>query len=190
METPTFDIVHSILADHSFNLDVNALVDKVHTISAKRKTISTESIQFRKCLMGFCKRVPSSRLPSLDRLLSRLPCDSPWVFPDRPNFHVKQTCDPVSNQRRFPNSGGPLQVRTDSISGQRRRRKYQRPTEGERRAINDAYLAGYDRKRDLKKSEGRHGQSSPAINTPARSSAGREAALSTIGWTTRARTCW
>ena len=129
METSTFDIVHSILADHSFNLDVYALVGKVHTISAKRKTISTESIQFRKCLMGFCKRVPSSRLPSLDR----------------PNFHVKQTCDPVSNQRRFPNSGGQLQVRVgsgqrclcgawlitvDSISGQRRSRKYQRPTEG------------------------------------------------------------
>ena len=59
VETPTFDIVHSILADHSFNLDVNALVGKVHTISAKRKTISAESIQFRKCLIGFCKRFPS-----------------------------------------------------------------------------------------------------------------------------------
>ena len=117
METPTFDIVHSILADHSFNLDVNALVGKVHTISAKRKTISAESIQFRKCLIGFCKRFSSSRLPSLGRLLSRLPCDCPWVFPDRPNFHVKQTCDPVSNQRRFPNSGGQLQVRVGS--GQR-----------------------------------------------------------------------
>ena len=114
VETPTFNIVHSILADHSFNLDVNALVGKVHTISVKRKTISAESIQFRKCLIGFCKRFPSSRLPSLDRLLSRLPCDSPWFFPDRPNFHVKQTCDPVSNQRRFPNSGGQLQVRVGS----------------------------------------------------------------------------
>ena len=40
---------------------------------------------------------------------------------------------------------------TDSISGQRRRRKYQRPTEGERRAIIDAHLADDDRKRDLKK---------------------------------------
>ena len=29
--------------------------------------------------------------------------------------------------------------------------------------------------RDFKSSEGRHGQSSPAINAPARSSAGREA---------------
>ena len=108
--------MHSILADHSFNLDVNALVGKVHTISAKRKTISAESIQFRKCLIGFCKRFPSSRLPSLGRLLSRLPCDSPWVFPDRPNF-LKQTCDPVSNQRRFPNSGGQWQVGVGS--GQR-----------------------------------------------------------------------
>ena len=117
VETPTFDIVHSILAVHSFNLDVNALVDKVHTNSAKRKTISAESIQFRKWLIGFCKRFPSSRLPSLGRLLSRLPCDSPWVFPDRPNFHFKQTCDPVSNQRRFPNSGGQLQVKVGS--GQR-----------------------------------------------------------------------
>ena len=114
METPTFDIVHSILADHSFNLDVNALVGIVHTISAKRKTISAESIQFRKCLMGFCKRFPSPRFPSLGRLLSRLLCDSPWVFPDHPNFHVKQKCDPVSNQRRFPNSGGQLQVRVGS----------------------------------------------------------------------------
>ena len=198
--------MHSILADHPFNLDVNALVGKVHTISAKRKTISAESIQFRKCLIGFCKRFPSSRLLSLGRLLSRLPCDSPWVFSDRLNFHVKQTYDPVSNQRRFPNSGGQLctgQSRfraampvwrltdnSDSISGQRRRRKYQRPTEGERRNIIDAHLAGDEWKRDLKTSEGRHGQSSPAINRPARSSAGREAALSTIGWTTRARTCW
>ena len=49
VETPTLNIVHSILADHSFNLDVNALVGIVHTISAKRKTISAESIQFRKC---------------------------------------------------------------------------------------------------------------------------------------------
>ena len=111
VETPTFDKVHSILADHSFNLDVNALVGKVHTIWAKRKTISAESIQFRKCLIGFCKRFPSSRLPSLGRLLSKLPCDSPWVFPDRPNFPVKQTCDPVSNQRCCPNSGGQLQVK-------------------------------------------------------------------------------
>ena len=94
VETPTFDKVHSILADHSFNLDVNALVGKVHTISAKRKTISAESIQFRKCLIGFCKRFPSSRLPSLGRLLSRLPCDSTWVFPDRPNFHVKKNMWP------------------------------------------------------------------------------------------------
>ena len=105
VETPTFDIVHSILADHSFNLDVNALVGKVHTISAKRKTISVGSIQFRKCLIGFCKRSPSPRFPSLGCLLSRLPCDSPWVFPDRPNFHVRRTCEPVNNQRRFPNSG-------------------------------------------------------------------------------------
>ena len=112
VETPTFGVVHSILAVHSFNLDVNALVDRVHTISAKRKTISAkrktisaESIQFRKCLIGFCKRSPSPRFPSLGRLLSRLPCDSPWVFPDRPNFHVRRTCEPVSNQRRFPNSG-------------------------------------------------------------------------------------
>ena len=109
--------MHSILADHSFNLDVNALVGKVHTISAKRKTISAESIQFRKCLIGNCKRFPSSRLSSLGCLLSRMPCDSPWVFPDRPNFHVKQTCDPVSKQRRFPNSGGKLQVKVGS--GQR-----------------------------------------------------------------------
>ena len=79
---------------------------------------------------------------------------------------------------------------SDSISGQRRKRKYQRPTEGERRAIIDAHLAGDEWKRDFKTSEGRHGQSSPAINTPARSSAGPEAALSTIGWTTGARTCW
>ena len=105
------------VADHSFNLDVNALVGKVLTISAKRKTISAESIQFKKCLFGNCKRFPSSRLPSLGCLLSRMPCDSPWVFPDRPNFHVKQTCDPVSNQRRFPNSGGQLQVKVGS--GQR-----------------------------------------------------------------------
>ena len=168
---PTFDIVHSILADHSFNLDVNALVGKVHTISAKRKTISAESIQFRKCLIGFCKRFTSSRLPSLDRLLSRLPCDSPWVFPDRPNFHVKQTCDSVSHQRRFriravSYRSGSVQAampvwrltdNTDSISGQRRRRKYQRPTERERRAIIDAHLAGDEWKRDFKTSEGRHG---------------------------------
>ena len=40
---------------------------------------------------------------------------------------------------------------TDSISGQRRRRKYQRPTEGERRAIIDAHLAGDEWKRDFKK---------------------------------------
>ena len=110
-------MVHSILADHSFNLDVNALVGKVHTISAKRKTISAESTQFRRCLIGFRKGFPSSRLPSLGRLLSRLPCDSPRVFPDHPNFHVKQTFDPVSNQRRFPNSGGQLQVKVGS--GQR-----------------------------------------------------------------------
>ena len=84
----------------------------------------------------------------------------------------------------------PLTDNTDSISGQRRKRKYQRPTERERRAFIDAHLAGDEWMRDFKTSEGRHGQSSPAINTPARSSAGREAALSTIGWTTRARTCW
>ena len=69
---------------------------------------------------------------------------------------------------------------SDSISGQRQRRKYQRPTKRERRAIIDAHLAGDEWKRDFKTSEGRHGQSSPAINTPARSSAGREAALSTM----------
>ena len=147
-------------------------------------------------LIAFCKRFPSSRLPSLGRLLSRLPCDSPWVFPDRPNFHVKQTCDPVSNQRHFPNSGRSitgqgrfravmpvwrLTDNSDSFSGQRRKRKYQQPIEGERRTIIDAHLAGDEWKRDFKTSEGWHGQSSPAINTPARSSAGREAALSTIG---------
>ena len=163
----------------------------MHTISAKRKTISAESIQFRKCLIGFCKRFPSSRLPSLGRLLSRLPCDSPWVFPDRSNFHVKQTCEPVSNQAPFSEFGRSitgqgrfraampvwrLTDNTDSISRQRRKRKYQRPTEGERRAIIDAHLASDEKMRDCKSSEGRHGQSSPAINTPARSSAGREAA--------------
>ena len=116
VETPTFDIVHSILADHSFNLEVSALVGKAHTISAKRKTISAESIQFRKCLIGFCKRFPSSRLPSLGRLLSRLPCDSPWVSLIAPTF-MSNKRDPVSNQRRFPNSGGQLQVKVGS--GQR-----------------------------------------------------------------------
>ena len=59
---------------------------------------------------------------------------------------------------------------SDSISGQRRKRKYQRPTEGERRAIIDAHLAGDEWKSDFKTSEGRHGQSSPAISAPARSS--------------------
>ena len=110
VESPIFGIVHSILTDQSFNLDVGALVGKVHTISAKQKTILTDSIQFRKCIIGLCKMFPSPRLPSLGRLLSRLPCDSPWVFPDRPNFHVRRTCGPVSNQRRFPNSGGQWQV--------------------------------------------------------------------------------
>ena len=112
VEAPTFGIVHSILTDQVFNLDDSALVGKVHKISVKqkkktkKKTISADSIQFRKCVIGFCKRFPSPQLPSLGRLLSRLPCDSPWVFPDRPNFNVNRTCDSVSNQRRFPNSGG------------------------------------------------------------------------------------
>ena len=48
VESPTFGIAHSILTDQSFNLEVSTLVGKVHTISAKRKTISAESIQFRK----------------------------------------------------------------------------------------------------------------------------------------------
>ena len=39
VETPTFDKVHSILANHSFNLDVNALVGKVHTIRQSEKKI-------------------------------------------------------------------------------------------------------------------------------------------------------
>ena len=68
---------------------------------------------------------------------------------------------------------------SDSISGQRRRHKYQRPTKRERRAIIDAHLAGDEWKRDFKTIVERHGQSTTAINTPARSSAGREAALST-----------
>ena len=66
VETPTFDKVHSILADHSFNLDVNALVGKVHTILAKRKTISAESVQFRK--------MPNRVLQKV----SELPVAVPW----------------------------------------------------------------------------------------------------------------
>ena len=107
---PLFGIVHSILTDHPFNLDVSTLVGKVHTMSAKRKTISAESIQFRKCLIDFCKRFQSPRLPSLGRLLSRLPCVPPCAFPDRPNTQVRQTRDSVCNQRCFSNSGGQLQV--------------------------------------------------------------------------------
>ena len=62
-----------------------------------------------------------------------------------------------------------LSDNSDSISGQRRRHKYQRPTERERRAIIDAHLAGDEWKRDFKTIEGRHGQSSTAINAPAHS---------------------
>ena len=43
---------------------------------------------------------------------------------------------------------------SDSISGQRRKRKYQRPTEGERRAIIDAHLAGDEWKTRLQNKRG------------------------------------
>ena len=117
VEALTFGIVHSILTDQSFNLDVNALVGKVHTISAKQKTISAESIQFRKCLIGFCKRSPSPRIPSLGQLLSRLPCDSPWVFPDRPNFHVRRTFVSKCTQLGARKQSAPLSEFARSVTG-------------------------------------------------------------------------
>ena len=131
----------------------------------------------------------------------RLPVGLPWSLqlPCQTNMWPRKQSAPFSEFGRSITGQGRFRAampvwrltdNTDSISGQRRKRKYQRPTERERRAIIDAHLAGDEWMRDFKTSEGRHGQSSPAINTPGRSSAGREAALSTIGWTTRARTYW
>ena len=71
----------------------------------------------------------------------------------------------VTGQGRWFRAAMPvwrLTDNSDSISGQRRRRKYQRPTERVRRAIIDAHLAGDEWKRDFKTSVGRHGQSNYA----------------------------
>ena len=97
----------------------------------------------------------------------QLPCQTN-VWPRKQSAPFSEFGRSITGQGRF-RAAMPvwrLTDYTDSISGQRRKRKYQRPTEGERRAIIDAHLAGDDRRRDFKKSGGRHGQSSPAINTP------------------------
>ena len=90
--------MHSILADHSFNLDVNALVGKVHTISAKRKTISAESIQFRKCLIRNCKRFPSSPWLSVIQTALWLPVSLPWSpkLPCQTNVWPRKQSGPFS----------------------------------------------------------------------------------------------
>ena len=78
---------------------------------------------------------------------------------------------------------------TDSMSGQRRRRTNS-PPRGATHHHRRPAMTTSKWQRDFKSSQGRHCQSSPVISALARSSAGCEAALSTIGWTTRARTCW
>ena len=82
----------------------------------------------------------------------QLPCQTN-VWPRKQSAPFSEFGRSISGQGRF-RAAMPvwrLTDNTDSISGQRRRRKYQRPTEGERRAIIDAHLADDDRKRDLKK---------------------------------------
>ena len=97
-----------------------------------------------------------------------LPVGLPWSaqLPCQTNVWSREQSAPfpgfgqsVTGQGRF-RAAMPmwrLTDNSDSISGQRRRRKYQRPTERERRAIIDAHLSGDEWKRDFKTSERRHG---------------------------------
>ena len=176
-----FGVVHSILAVHSFNLDINALANRV------------------------LQRFPSPRLPSLGQLLFRLPCDSPWVFPDRLNFHVRRTCDPVNNQCRFPNSGGQWEVGVGP--GQRclcgvwlitltacRGRDGGLPAAHRARGSDaPSSTAGDDYVEVTARLQIKRGTAWSIFARYQRTGEvvwGRKAALSTIGWTTRARSCW